>query len=133
MIPAEERERIKVEKLLTRDSVSLLYLPLAAKNLVAGRHDGFTGADLQAVGAFVLTPQEGPGEYHLEITGESPQSGMLVLTGADLGNPRNVALSYEDDGAGSFEIRAWEVETAAPVDTIFAWAFIDYNDPPALR
>jgi hypothetical protein len=131
-ISAELRERIDEKKLLTRDSVSLLYMPLDALHLVAGRYDGSSGESLQAVGDFVMTPGDQPGAYHLEVTGESPQTGMLVFTGTDLGNPKNVTLSYEDDGAGGFEIRAWEVETAAQIDTQFAWAFIHYNDPPEL-
>lgn len=131
-ISDELRKQIEEKKLLTRDSVSLLYMPLGARNLVGGRYDGFSGQSLQAVGEFVMTPGDEPGAYHLEVTGESPQTGMLVLTGTDLGNPRNVALSYEDDGAGGFEIRAWEAVSAAQVDTEFAWAFIHYDDPPEL-
>lgn len=132
-VPPDERADVEETKVLTRDSLSLLYVPLDAVGLVGGVHDGVTGETRLAAGDFVMSALDEPGAYRLEVPGESPRTGMLILTAADVLDPRNVTLSYEDDGAGAFEIRAREVETAEPRATVFSWAFIKYNEPLELR
>lgn len=131
-VPPEERKDLQEEKLRRIDSIAVLYLPLDAVGLIGGIYDGLAEASQLSAGEFTMTKLDEPGAYQLEIAGESPDTGVLVLTGADLLDPNNVALTYEGDEFGAFQIRSWEVMTAAPRDTVFTWAFIRFAAPPEL-
>jgi hypothetical protein len=131
-VPPEERKDLQEEKLRRIDSIAVLYLPLDTVGLIGGTYDGIVDASQLSVGEFTMTKLDEPGAYQLEIASESPETGVLVLTGADLLDPNNVALTYEGDEFGAFQIRAWEVMTAAPRDTVFMWAFIRFAAPPEL-
>ncbi|MBN2578447.1 MAG: metallophosphoesterase [Pirellulales bacterium] len=116
---------------------SLLYLPYTTENLIGGRYDGFNGINLNSAGVFTME-HIGTGEYQLTIPGESPETGMLILsiahgrTSGGMTAPDDNILNYESDGLGHFLINSYDLTgttTLNPQDTHFVWAFIDFSDP----
>jgi hypothetical protein len=81
----------------------------------------------------------GTGQYELTIPGESPTTGMLILTVAKLVNevaastPDDNILTYQANAAGHFVIKSWDLPTVPLTlqDTGFVWAFIKFSDPLA--
>ena len=124
---------------------SFLYLPLVdyrvfhVEGLIAGRVDDdgslFPGT---SVGDFELS-RIGAGQYELLIDGQTPETGMLLLTVAkDAGAPEDNFLSYEAqrDGfghlTGAFLIQSYDLQFTAGgylQDTEFVFAFVSFDDP----
>jgi len=118
---------------LDRD-FSFLYLPYDTRGLVGGVYDGNADAHLSSVGEFTMT-RLATGEYELVIPGETPETGMLILTvahettsGSNTGPDDNL-LSYEATANGSFLIHSVDLPGVSLEDTGFAWAFISFENP----
>ena len=78
------------------------------------------------------------GQYQLTIPGESPQTGMLLLSVANqvtistVTAPDDNFLTYGAGAGSAFTINSYDIVTGAPVafeDTKFVWAFIKFADP----
>jgi hypothetical protein len=130
----------------TVDPVNWLYLPFTAQHLVAGRiaADGSVVASTGVgtnPGQFTLA-KESDGSYLLTIAGKTPSDGTLLLTPEATAGVEDNLLVYEAAG-NSFRIIGIDQVTAderqnqfiapAPQDTSFTFAYIDYNNPPALN
>lgn len=111
---------------------SFLYLSDGMKNLVGGRVDE-TGSLLQAYGDFDLT-RLATGQYELAISGESPETGMLLLSASkiwDTGVVEDNYLSYEAYGVDGthFLIESRDLPGTGLQDTDFVFAFLKFDDP----
>jgi hypothetical protein len=118
---------------------SFLYLPYQTPGLIGGYFDGFTNTNLQSVGNFTMT-RTATGQYQLTIPGQSPTTGMLILTVAyeatsGVTAPDDNILTYEAGAGGTFTINSYDLPdlgvgpTYGLQDTKFVWAFIDFDDP----
>jgi len=125
----------------TQSDFSFLYVPfeplegLVAANLIGGRVDE-SGSLLQEMGDFDLT-HRATGQYELVIPGESPETGMLLLTVAKIWNTGMVEdnyLSYEPYGTDGthFLIQSRDLPGTNLQDTDFVFAFIKFGDPPVM-
>ena len=93
---------------------SFLYLDYDTPGLVGGYFDGFTGTNLQSAGAFTMA-RTATGQYQLTVPGQSPTTGMLILsvaheaTASGVTAPDDNILTY-DVGAGStFTINSYDL------------------------
>jgi hypothetical protein len=116
---------------------SFLYLPYETPGLIGGYFNGATGTTLQSTGTFSMS-RTAAGQYQLTIPGESPQTGMLLLTVANqvtitsVTAPDDNFLTYGAGAGSAFTINSYDIVTGAPVafeDTKFVWAFIKFADP----
>jgi hypothetical protein len=118
---------------------SFLYLPYDTPGLVGGHYDGIETANLASVGDFTMN-RLGTGQYELSIPGETPQTGMLIMTVAHLAPgiitaPDDNILTYQPGPAGTFLINSYDLQTTttqvtlALQNTKFVWAFISFDDP----
>ena len=113
------------------DNFSFLYLPYSTSGLIGGRYSGISDVHYQSVGSFTMT-RVLAGRYRLSIPGESPQTGMLLLTVSYVANksgifaPDDNVLSYEDD-VGDFIIESRDLPNLGLQDTEFVWAFIPWQ------
>ena len=118
------------------DRWSFVYLPYDTPGLIGGHYDGMGGVDLRSVGEFSMS-RMGAGEYVLTILGETPETGMLLLTVSDrptyagIVAPGDNVLSYEGDGAGHFVIHSRDLPSLKLQDTRFVWAFMGFSPRPA--
>lgn len=116
---------------------SFVYLPYDTPGLIGGHYDGATNSHSAAAGTFTMT-RLGTGQYELAIPGESPETGMLILTVAKLGTSGGVSgpddniLTYEGNAAGHFLINSYDLPAINFQDTGFVWAFISFDDPLSL-
>lgn len=114
------------------DNFSFLYLPYSTTGLIGGRYSGFSGTHYESVGSFTMTRIQG-GRYRLDINGESPQTGMLLLTVSYVANkagifaPDDNVLSYQED-VGNFIIESRDLPNANLQDTEFVWAFLPWQN-----
>ena len=121
-----------------RADFSFLYLPFDTENLIGGRYDGIAGTHLASVGDFIME-NLGTGQYKLTIPGETPDTGMLVLTASReltsglVTAPDDNMLSYQDDSQGNFLIQSHDLPGITLEDTEFVWAFVSFTDPIKLR
>ncbi len=108
-------------------SFSLLYLPYDTVGLVGGHYNGSADAHQTSSGSFDMQRLD-VGRYQLTVPGETPDTGMLIMTTADdlLGDNY---LTYENDGLGNFIIEARDLPLGGLEDTQFVWAFISFTDP----
>lgn len=106
---------------------SFLYLPYDTVGLVGGRYDGSTDAHTASFGNFAIERLD-IGRYQLTVSGETPDTGMLIMTTAD-DVPGNNYLTYENDGLGNFIIEARDLPLGDLEDTQFVWAFINFANP----
>lgn len=110
---------------------SFLYLPFSAPGLVGGYYNGANGQTTASAGNFTMT-RLATGQYELAVNGQTPQTGMLVLSVANLltiGNvtsPDDNILTYEPSANGTFLINAYDAPSFGLEDTTFAWAFIGF-------
>ncbi|MDV6031774.1 MAG: hypothetical protein F9B45_17115 [Phycisphaera sp. RhM] len=94
---------------------SFVFVPRNAQNLVAGTIDPFKSGPngvSMAIGEFNverLDVTDGGHEWKVNIPGQSPDTGMLVLTNQDNDEVEDNFLSYQDDGAGNFVIRSHDM------------------------
>ncbi|PAY18553.1 hypothetical protein CKO51_15790 [Rhodopirellula sp. SM50] len=120
---------------------SFVFVPRNAQNLVAGTIDPFQSgpnAVSMAIGEFNverLDVTDGGHEWKVTIPGQSPDTGMLVLTNQDNGEVEDNFLSYQDDGAGSFVIRSHDMPGLGLQDQPFTFTFIPFDSigQPAAR
>lgn len=118
---------------------SFVYLPYDTPRLVGGLYDGLGATSASSVGEFSLSRLD-TGQYELVVPGESPETGMLVMsvayraTSAGVTAPDDNLLSYEASPTGSFLINSYDLSNLNFQDTKFAWAFISFENPltPAL-
>jgi hypothetical protein len=115
---------------------SFVYLPYETRGLVGGWYDGTTNSTISSVGNFTMARLT-TGQYELTIPGESPTTGMLILTVAKLATASGVTgpddniLTYQANAAGHFLINSYDLPGIGFQDTGFAWAFIKFSDPLA--
>jgi hypothetical protein len=115
---------------------SFVYVPLATEGLVGGRFEGSSSSSLSSAGNFSMT-RLAAGRYELTIPGETPSTGMLLLTVAGLAEkagvtaPDDNTLSYAPTGTGSFLIESTDLPAGSLQDTTFAWAFVKFDAPLA--
>jgi hypothetical protein len=116
---------------------SFLYLSYQTPGLIGGYFNGATGTNLQSRGTFSMS-RTAAGQYQLTIPGESPQTGMLLLSVANqvtistVTAPDDNFLTYGAGAGGAFTINSYDIVTGAPVgfeDTKFVWAFISFDNP----
>jgi hypothetical protein len=119
---------------------SFVYVPYDTPGLVGGHYDGLAGSTETSVGDFTMN-RLGVGQYELTIPGESPETGMLIMTvnhrasAASVTAPDDNVLTYQPGPTGSFLINSYDLQTTAtqvPLslqDTKFAWAFISFDNP----
>ncbi len=121
------------------DAFTFLYMPLDTPGLVGAHVTGFDGngsaiTDI-TVGNYTLTRQ-GTGEYLLTVDGESPSTGILLLTGSSLHilangevAPMNHYLSYEAFGFDQFLINLRQINGGSGADLAdgqFYFAFVPF-------
>jgi len=110
----------------TAGDFSFLYLRSSLEGLIAGSFDGGAGESTRSYGDFEAIRLE-TGKYRIAVPGETPESGMLILSAADVANV--VAVSYQADAEGGFVVQTIDPVTAQPVDGAFNWAFVSFEDP----
>jgi hypothetical protein len=123
-----------------------VYVPYSAQNAVAGRIGGLTGATLSGTGGYSVS-RLGTGRYRLVITGESDQTGSLMLQSSGIepgteGVGRRAFLSYQPNQDGSFEVQARALTIGNPgnafgedtelVDADFSFVWTDHATPLSL-
>jgi hypothetical protein len=74
------------------------------------------------------------GQYELTVEGQTPQTGMLILSVAHRATstvtaPDDNALTYQASASGSFLINSYDFPGLGFQDTKFAWAFISFDNP----
>jgi hypothetical protein len=117
---------------------SFLYLPYQTPGLIGGYYDGFANATLESAGSFTMN-RTATGQYELTIPGQSPETGMLVLSVAYQANsgviaPDDNILTYAGSG-NTFTINSYDLPALGTgpsygfQDTKFVWAFISFADP----
>jgi Calcineurin-like phosphoesterase len=115
---------------------SFLYLSYQTPGLIGGYYDGSANSHIASVGAFTMA-KTAAGQYELTVTGESPTTGMLILTVANevtSGTPSVTApddnvLTYATGANGKFTINSYDLPGAGFQDTKFVWAFISFDNP----
>ena len=111
---------------------SFLYLPYDAENLVGGLYDGDADDALTAFGDFSFTKLAN-GQYSLSIDGETPETGMLVLSITGDSALENNFITYEASG-DDFLIESRDLVSGQPLDDAeFYWAFISFDTPVTLN
>lgn len=119
------------------DPFSFVYLSYDSPNLIGGRYDGFSDSHFKSVGDFTMT-RITDGEYELIVNGETPETGMLLLSVAyeaealGITAPDDNFLTYEADGSGKFIINSYDLPGVSLQDTQFVWAFVSFSDPLAV-
>lgn len=125
---------------LTDANFSLLYLPLDTPGLIGGYFSGTGGVanNILSAGTFSMT-RTTTGTYKLTIPGETPDTGMLILsiccaaTKSGVIGPDDNILTYEGDADGNFMIYSYDLPNCTGLqDTQFVWAFMDYTNPITL-
>lgn len=110
---------------------SFLYLPFTTPGLIGGYFNGADNASLSSVGDFTMN-RLATGQYELALPGETPESGMLIMTVANsrtIGNitsPDDNFLTYQASANGTFLINSYDLPGSALEDTTFAWAFVSF-------
>jgi hypothetical protein len=116
---------------------SFLYLSYQTPDLIGGYYNGATNSHIQSKGSFSMS-RTSAGQYQLTIPGESPQTGMLILSVANeitlsaVTAPDDNFLTYAPGAGSSFSINSYDIVTGLPVafeDTKFVWAFISFTNP----
>lgn len=116
---------------------SFIYLPYDTPGMIGGLYDGATDSHVSSVGAFTMS-RLSVGEYELTIPGETPDTGMLLLTVSDeyfdgtITAPNDNFLTYEPSGMGTFLINSLDMPGITLEDSSFSWAFISFDDPLTL-
>lgn len=109
-----------------QDDFSFAFIPFQAKGLIGGLYDGAADTHEVRRGEFTLE-RTAPGTYRLMIPDESPESGVLLLTIADVDTP--VFAGYAPENEGAFVIHTRDITTLAPQDARFAWTFVSFDTP----
>ncbi len=108
-----------------------VFIPANAENVVGAYVDP-NGNAIGGAGGFTLAKQ-GTGRYRLSVDDGSPSQGMLLLNANHSGWSSDNLLTYEADG-NDFLIQGFDAGSgpASPQDTGFNFAYISYDNPPAL-
>ncbi|WP_145084747.1 DNRLRE domain-containing protein [Aureliella helgolandensis] len=112
---------------------SFVYMPRQSENLVAAVVDPTSDAVnpvTLGVGEFTLQRQEvvsGGHEWNLTIPGQSPATGVLLLSTQGNADVEDNYLTYEDDGAGGFVIRSHDQPGMGLQDTPFSFTFVPFD------
>ncbi|WP_145060116.1 metallophosphoesterase [Adhaeretor mobilis] len=115
---------------------SFIYLPYDTEGMIGGLYDGATDSHISSAGDFTMS-RLSTGEYELTILGETPETGMLLLTISDeyfdgsITAPNNNLLSYEPTLSDTFLINSVDASGLILEDSSFSWAFISFDDPIA--
>ncbi|MCC7474745.1 MAG: hypothetical protein IT425_05075 [Pirellulales bacterium] len=113
---------------------SFLYLPYATPDLVGGYFDGFTTSHIGSAGSFTMA-KTATGQYELTIPGQTPDTGMLILsvayeaTASGVTAPDDNVLTYGTGTGGKFTINSYDLPNLNFQDTKFVWAFVSFADP----
>lgn len=115
---------------------SFLYLDYNTPGLIGGYYDGTTagGTNLHSAGNFTMS-KNAAGQYTLTIPGQSPTTGMLILTVANETTssgttaPDDNVLSYAAGAGNTFTINSYDLPAAGLQDSKFVWAFISFANP----
>jgi hypothetical protein len=112
---------------------SFVYLPYNTEGLVGGYYDGLTNANLTSAGDFTMN-RLATGQYELTVPGETPETGMLILSVAHRATstvtaPDDNILMYESSPTGSFLINSYDLPALGFQDTKFVWAFLSFENP----
>ncbi len=112
---------------------SFVYLPYDTEGLVGGYYDGLANSNLASVGDFTMN-RLATGQYELTVPGESPETGMLILSVAHQATstvtaPDDNVLTYEASPTGSFLIDSYDLPALGFQDTKFVWAFLSFENP----
>lgn len=115
---------------------SFLYLDYDTPGLIGGYYDGTTaiGTNLNSAGNFTMA-KNAAGQYTLTIPGQSPTTGMLILTVASevtsggITAPEDNVLSYAAGAGNTFTINSYDLPAAGLQDSKFVWAFISFANP----
>lgn len=118
-----------------QDDFSVLYIPYFAKGLIGGLINE-QGQVLQGAGTELFAVSKlGTGQYLLDITDQSPDTGILLLTVAkiwsDSGTPEDNILAYQALG-DDFLIYSYDLPGLTLQDTQFVFAFISFDNPPTI-
>lgn len=114
---------------------SFVFIPSTAENLVAGVVDPFSellNPTAAIVGEFELERLEvatGGFEWKLTIPGQSPDTGVLLLTNQDNSEIEDNFLSYQDDGTGSFLLRSHDMPSIGRQNQPFSFMFVPFENP----
>jgi hypothetical protein len=108
-----------------QNDFAFVLVPMDSARSLGGLYDGVLDRHTISKGTFSAS-RTGPGIYRLEIPDQTPETGMLLLTSADVDAP--VYATYEGQDS-AFVIRTREVFSGIPVDGRFAWAFVSFTDP----
>jgi fibronectin-binding autotransporter adhesin len=123
-----------------QDYGAFVYIPSGVSNVVSGRILG-SGTIQQASGQAIVT-KTGTGAYELTIPGQSPTSGLLLLSseGGAATNVDNI-VTYQPDG-DKFVINCWDIvnntdmpvlEDVGATTRMASFAFIPFVNGPTLR
>ncbi|MCE5326566.1 MAG: PEP-CTERM sorting domain-containing protein [Planctomycetaceae bacterium] len=116
---------------------AFVYLPGNTPGLIGGRYDGYEMSNLLSFGDFTMVTL-GAGMYRLTIDGQTPETGMLLLTDSfevtsgGRTAPDDNILSYESDGNGGFLIYSRDLPGLDLQHTQFSWAFVSFDEPLGL-
>ena len=112
-------------------SFSFVYVPLDTPGLVGGYYNGASQGFINQAGQSTIT-RTATGRYQLDIPGQSPETGVLLLTGSRLftDGPDDNIFSYED-ASSSFMIESRDLPSTGLQDSYFTFAFIPFTAPPS--
>jgi hypothetical protein len=116
--------------------LSLLYLPYDTANVVMGRISGLGGIYNRS-GDFTIR-RTGTATFRLSIPGQTPETGMLLLTSDATSIANDNIISYEADGS-DFVIQSRDINSGQPATLqdigaapAFSFAFIPFANPPVV-
>ncbi|WP_158222642.1 choice-of-anchor I family protein [Rhodopirellula sp. MGV] len=112
---------------------SFVFVPRNAQNLVAGTIDPEREGPntvTRAIGEFTVERQAvetGGFEWKVSIPGQTPETGMLVLTNQDDTEIEDNFLSYGSDGEGNFLLRSHDMPGLGRQNQPFSFAFVPFD------
>lgn len=112
---------------------SFVFIPRNAQNLVAGTiNSALAGPNPVTLGVGQFTIERMPvtsggTEWKLTIPGQTPDTGMLVLTNQDNTEIEDNYLTYASDGAGSFLIRNHDMPGMGRQEQPFSFVFVPFD------
>ena len=104
--------------------------------LIGGYYNGATNTTIASAGNFTMS-KTATGQYTLTVPGESPTTGMLIMSVANevtsgaVTAPDDNILTYATGTGNSFTINSYDLPAAGFQDTKFVWAFISFANPIA--
>ncbi|HBE72417.1 MAG TPA: hypothetical protein DDW52_30140 [Planctomycetaceae bacterium] len=108
---------------------SFVFVPRTAENLVAGSIDASSSSPNAvnlAVGNFTVE-RTATGEWSLEIAGQSPSTGLLVLSNDNTGGIEDNFLTYEAGASNNFLIRSHDMPNLGTQNQPFSFVFVPFD------